>query len=442
MTSSSLPRLLVARRILARPTELIEDGGLLVVGGRIVELLSGSGPVRRAASRWGLRPRELEADVVTPGLVNAHAHLELSVFRARLSGRGLGEPSTASSASAGAADGPPFVAWIRSLLDVRGEPTEAEWQSAAMLGAQRLLATGTTSVGDIASLDFGDGVALDAGLRSTVYREVLDAWDTSRTQAALGRVRRALPKRARRREGLSPHAPYTTSPELLRRSAALAKRRRLPIACHWSETQAEVDWMRGRPSAFEDLLGRPGPNRSALDLLEEAGLLGPATMLVHGNAPEPDEPQRIARAGCSVVHCPGTHAFFGRAPFPWRTYLQAGVPLALGTDSLASNGDLDLAAEMRRAREAAPELAAEVVWTAATEGGARALGQEGSLGRLAPEACADWVGWTLDARRRDDLLEGLTTGRAEVAHVAVAGRRVALEGRGTGSAIESSEDLP
>ena len=74
--------------------------------------------------------------------------------------------------------------------------------------------------------------------------------------------------------------------------------------------------------------------------------VGPRTTLVHGNHPARGEPARIAASGAVLVHCPGTHAYFDREPFPWSRYRRAGVSLALGTDSLASNDELDMFREM------------------------------------------------------------------------------------------------
>ena len=102
-----------------------------------------------------------------------------------------------------------------------------------------------------------------------------------------------------------------------------------------------------------------------LDRIEAAGLLGRRTSLVHGNYPSSGELPRIARSGATVVHCPGSHAFFRREPFPLARYRRAGVPIALGTDSAASNGSLDMRREMALLRRAHAGLAP-------AEGGQRA----------------------------------------------------------------------
>jgi len=131
----------------------------------------------------------------------------------------------------------------------------------------------------------------------------------------------------------------------------LVRRRRLAVAIHWSETAAERAWLEEGQGPLAAVLGT-SPRTSGLDLLEAAGLLASSTALVHGNHPRRDEAARLAAHGVSLVHCPGTHAFFGREPFDFERALRAGVRIALGTDSLASNEELDLRREARLLRRA------------------------------------------------------------------------------------------
>ncbi len=390
--------------LLCDADRLVEAGGLLVQGGRVARVLASPSACRRAV-RAGARRVELDDCVLAPGLVNAHAHLDLTGLAGALPRSGG------------------FVRWVGELLRRRSARRPRQLAADAARGAARCVETGTTAVGDVDSTGAWAGPAAAPAPRTVLYREVLDAWDPSRTAGALDGVRRALPRRARRAEGVSPHAPFTTSAALLAGVRSLRRRRRLPATVHWAETREEIDWLeRGRGPLAAVL--PPSPRRRGLDLLAEAGLLDRRTSLVHGNLPARGEPARIARAGCTLVHCPGTHAFFGREPFPWRRYLRAGVPIALGTDSLASNDDLDLRREMALARAAAPWLSPERVFAMATTGGARALGFARELGRLARGTCADFVAFRVAGRRRRPILEELTGGGGSVVGVWVDGRAV------------------
>jgi cytosine/adenosine deaminase-related metal-dependent hydrolase len=195
----------------------------------------------------------------------------------------------------------------------------------------------------------------------------------------------------------------------------------MPLSMHWSETEADLAWLRDGSGPLAALLGE-SPRASGLDLLEQSGMLRAPLSLVHGNFPARGEAERIAAAGAVVVHCPGSHAWFERAPFPLRHYRARGVVLALGTDSLASNDDLDMRREMARLRSGHPELAPAFVWEMATRNAATALGARGFVGELQPGACADLVAFEIRARSRADALEQLTASVPEVAHVWIGGR--------------------
>jgi cytosine/adenosine deaminase-related metal-dependent hydrolase len=197
------------------------------------------------------------------------------------------------------------------------------------------------------------------------------------------------------------------------------------VTIHWAETEAEGRWLRDGSGPLAALLG-PSPRARGLTLLERAGLLGPRLALVHGNHPAAGELARIARARATLVHCPGSHAFFARPRAPIAAWLRAGVEVALGTDSLASNDDLDMYREMALLRASHPGLAPRIVWRMATLGGARALGWAGRVGELRPGAWADCVLLDTTARDDDALLDALTAGERQVQGVFVAARRARI----------------
>ncbi|MDF1797548.1 MAG: amidohydrolase family protein [Planctomycetota bacterium] len=408
------PTLLLARGILPRASSLLlgggEGAGLLVEGGRVAELAAGAAGIARLRRRRDPVVRDLGDVILVPGLVNAHAHLELGPMAGLL------------PADAG------FPAWVGALLRTRMGLAHSDYLNGAREGLARALLTGTTTLGDIDSTGAAPELlaAGRTGPRVRVYREVLDAWDEGRTAAALERLSKALPESSRLLEGYSPHAPFTVSEALLAGIADRRRRRVRPVAMHWSETEEELEWMERGTGGFAPVLG-PSPRRRGLDLLEQAGLLGPGTSLIHGNLPRPGEPERIAAAGASVVHCPGTHRFFDRAPCPLDQYRRAGVNLALGTDSLASNEDLDLLREGRLLLESGAPLRPAEVLAMATSGGAQALGLGGEVGCLEPGYRADAVAIHAGrARQVDELAEGLffAPSAPEARLVLLSGRRV------------------
>lgn len=409
MTSASTPRLLGVRVPWLRDAQGSFDAGAVAFSSRGIDaVVRGGGATRRLRGRcasW----IDLDGAALLPGLVDAHAHLELSAFARRVP------------------RGRSFVDWIRALLRERALASGTDLARAVRDAADGLVASGTTLVGDIASSDVARAALASHPLRLRTYREVLDAGDPARTEAAIGRAQRAPPPRPRRHDGLSPHAPYTVSRELWSALGSLARRRRAHVAIHWAETAAEGAWLERGTGPFARLL-KSSPHSSGLELIASAGLLGPRTLLVHANAATQLEREEIAAAGAGIVHCPGAHAFFGRAPFDARAWLDLGVPLALGTDSLAGNDALDMRREMALFARAHPSVRPSVVLDLSTSAGAAALGFAGRAGVLAPGAWADLVAFRVRGRSPRAVERELVEGLPDVVGVWIGGRAVRSDG--------------
>ena len=370
-----------ADRLLTTPDELLVGGGLLIDDGRIVEVLHDARSVAEQRRVPGVVFRDLGDCLLAPGLVNAHAHLELDMLEI----------------DAGA----DFMDWIRAVLAQRSSQRPGEIANNLERRARELLASGTTTVGQLDADPASCAIVRGVGLRARSYREVLDGYDAERTPAALELLREPFSAD----DGLAPHGPHTVSQALLSAIGGLQRAHGLPVTMHWAESREESEWLQAGSGAFARLLTRR-PAGGAIDALEAAGLLNSQTSLVHGNHPQAGEPERVADAGCVVIHCPGTHAYFGREPFELERYMRLGVPIALGTDSIASNACLDMRHEMALLRAACPSLAAREVWRMATEHAARAL--QLPVGRLQPGSMADFCAYAVDARDYDDVLDQLT----------------------------------
>jgi cytosine/adenosine deaminase-related metal-dependent hydrolase len=410
-SSPRAPTVLTARGILTGGGELLEGGGLLIQGGEIGALLRSPAAVSRACTASGVRAIDLGDVVLAPGLVDAHSHLELTGLRGRLPRDGT------------------FTDWIRALLSARAARGSEHLAEDVRAGADRLLATGTTTSGDIASSAAVLSALRGHPLRLRLYREVLDAGQAARTAAALAALDWEMPRRARTWKGISPHAPYSVSESLFRELGRRARAGRVPLGIHWAETAEEVAWLELGRGPMSALLEH-SPRQRGLDLIAGSGLLGRRTALIHGNQASAAERERVAASGAALVHCPGTHAFFGRERFDLESWSKLGVVVALGTDSLASNEDLDMRREMRLLRRAHPELAPARVWDMATRAGARALGFAGRAGEIVPGAWADFSLHATSARTAGAVLEHLTAAETQVAGVWIAGRAVRPRGIG------------
>jgi cytosine/adenosine deaminase-related metal-dependent hydrolase len=244
--------------------------------------------------------------------------------------------------------------------------------------------------------------------------------------AALGAARGWL--------GLSPHAPFSTLPELLRLSGQTARRRRWPLAIHLAESALEVEMFSHARGAMFDWIQRSGRDMSDCGLgspvqhLDRCGVLGENLLAVHVNCLNRNDAALLGRRGVHVVHCPRSHGYFHHAPFPLRQLLRAGVNLCLGTDSLASvykprrqSVELNIFEEMRALAQNAPDLSARTILRLATLNGARALGLTGQVGELSEGACADLIAVPFAGRERG-VYDAILGHRGNVAASMIAGQ--------------------
>ncbi|MCX8031893.1 MAG: amidohydrolase family protein [Thermoleophilia bacterium] len=345
-----------------------------------------------------------------PGFINAHSHLEYSCLL------GFSPPTN-------------FGRWMLRLLLARRKLDDEDWRVSALWGAYECLRSGITFVAD--SSFGGEAVARAAretGLRARIYLELfgLDDRDLAKTMSQFEERLSDLASRYGDNVewGISPHAPYTVSARLYREAARLARRACLPLATHVAESPAEVDLlMRGKsPISWAYKLARlwtgetwRPPRTTPVQYVAGTGALGPETVVAHAVQLSALDIEILASRGVAVAHCPRSNAWLKCGDAPVAELRKAGVRVGLGTDSLASNENLDMFAEMRAALEAsgrrarqqmlarAPTLShaptamppspltCEDVFRLATLGGAEALGLEGTLGSLEPGKQADIV---------------------------------------------------
>lgn len=279
------------------------------------------------------------------GWFNAHCHLELSHLKGALKGAR------------------PFPEWLSDIVRLKRERTLEESSAAAQAAIERCRETGTTVLCDILSLDSSQAPLVEAarrGLKVVMFRELAGFHPLEAEQqlhAALNRqaVLTQLPPWAQ--QGLSPHAPYTVVPELFRLAARSAHTRGQWLCIHAAEVPEETEMLVEGKGALRDFLSpwlMPGwspPGLRPIEYLDSLGCLGPTTLLAHCNDVADHELRILQRRGTSVVVCPGTHVYFDRGAFPLERLLGAGIPTFLGTDSLASNEDLDMAREVELAYE-------------------------------------------------------------------------------------------
>ena len=317
-----------------------------------------------------------EGCAIVPGFVNAHSHIEYASY-------------------AGFGDGLPFGPWIATHIRRKQRLDADDMVAIARLGAAECLRSGITTIGD-ASFSGAAGVAAaELGLRAIVHLEVFGGPDSIETSFAPARERIGPWLSDRVRLGISPHAPYTCTPELYAACLELG----LPVATHFAESVGEHEWLVSGAGFGADFPPGwlPAPlGTTGIRALAERGLLGPAIVAAHCVHVDADEIALLADGDVAVVHCPRSNAYLGCGVAPLEELRRAGLRVGLGTDSPASTPSLDMFAEMRAAVEAAraragrPDalLAADAL-ELATLGGARALGLDGDVGSLGVGKRAD-----------------------------------------------------
>jgi cytosine/adenosine deaminase-related metal-dependent hydrolase len=300
--------------------------------------------------------------LLLPGLVNAHAHLDLA---------GTG-PLPA---------GETFPDWLLAVGGVRaagGDVTDAAQEEAGALACR-----GVVAVGDID----GSGGAGTRGRRRAALggRSFLEILGVHR-EGARARLAASLEQVGALGDGpaslgLSPHAPYSVHSDVLPEIVRAASRRRLPLAMHLAESTEETRFLLRGDGPFTRLLDVIGkglpfdrpPGLRPVAWAERAGFLAAGGLVVHGNDLDDDDIDLLARHRACVVYCHGTHRHFDRPQHRWLDLARAGVTLALGTDSGASNDGIDLFTEMVRLAADRPDIPPLEILRAATAGGRRAL---------------------------------------------------------------------
>ena len=367
-----------AKYILADPYTYIKNGAIEITeDGRIANIA----PWRELSGQTGNELMDWGTAIVMPGLVNAHVHMELTSLCDSLSRFHS------------------FTDWLSQLIARRRSWDLEQFRSSLREGISLSLAAGTTTVGDIASGGITRDVICDAPIRKVIFEESLSfSPDLADEKIAdMNRVLDTSKPGELYSPGISPHAPYSVSGRLYRGLAQLARRRQLPLATHIAETEEEIKFLRTGTGEFREFLKSmdlfpadwKAPGLDPVPYLHSLGALGDNCLLVHCNYLDRESIKLVADSHSSIVYCPRSHAFFHHKKHPIRELLDAGINVALGTDSLASNRTLSLLDELRFLYRERKDLKSVEIMQTATFNGAKALGFGDRLGVLKSGNLAD-----------------------------------------------------
>ncbi|MGD9589327.1 MAG: amidohydrolase family protein [Pyrinomonadaceae bacterium] len=394
-------KILAAKFVLPISSGPIENGAVAVDGSRITAV----GPADSVkASYPDASTEDFGEAAILPGFVNCHSHLELTALR-------------------GALDGVEhdFKSWLLKINELRAGLTDEDIIRWAIAGAREGAGAGVTCFGDIGRFGHAGVKALkEVGLRGIVFQETEFSPDNSTADEDFQKLGEKFEKLKEEetdlvKVGLSPHSPYTVGSRLFELIAQYSIINRIPLTIHAAESEDEMRLMtrgEGFFAGFYESMGLEweSPHCTPIEYLERLGVLSARPLLAHCVHASDSDIAKIAGNGARIAHCPKSNAKFGHGWAPFEKFLDAGISVGLGSDSVASNNVCDLLEESRFAVLAARNradrkrmpgqkrdgdgacinfLTAKQALETATLGGAKALSLDHLIGTLEPGKQAD-----------------------------------------------------
>lgn len=401
-----------ARWIIPVEPELVtyENQALVINHGKIIDRL----PIALAEKKY--QPdvqKKLDKHVLMPGLINSHIHASMSLMR-------------------GIADDLPLMDWLQNHI----WPLEKKWvgkkyvKDGTDLAIAEMLRGGTTCFNDMYFFpEITAQQAIQQGIRASIGLILIEfpsAWAENRDEY----IKKGMILHEQFQEeplistAFAPHAPYTVSDDALAKIGILANEHNLPIHMHVHETLHEIQDQQKQS------------NQTPLQRLDKLGLLTPSFMAVHMTQLSDQEIEQYAQTGAHIIHCPESNLKLASGFCPVEKCLKAGINVALGTDSAASNNNLDMFGEMRTAALLAKGVAQNACAVPAMEAikmatinGAKALGIEGEVGSLSIGKTADVIAIDMDCLETQPLFDPISqivyaSDRHQVTDVWVAGKQL------------------
>ncbi len=392
---------------------VLEYHSIAIHDGRIHDIL----PTADAGKYQAETRHQLPSHALIPGLINAHTHASMNLLR-------------------GLADDLPLMTWLNDHI----WPAEQKWVNEEFVadGTRHAIAEmmrgGITCFNDMYFYpDVTARVCADAGMRAVVGLIMIDfpsAW-AGNSDEYLHKgieVHDHYRKHPLITTAFAPHAPYSVSDEPLSQIRTLADELGMQIHIHLHETKDEVN------QGLDKYGVRP------IQRLNDLGLLSPSLVAVHMTQLQEDEIELFAQSGANAVHCPESNLKLASGFCPSARMLQTGINLALGTDSAASNNDLDMFSEMRTAALLAKGVAgdasalpAATALRMATYNGAVALGISEETGSLEVGKYADITAVDLGSIEAQPIYHPISqlvyaSSRSMVSDVWIAGREMVKDG--------------
>ena len=380
-----------ARLVVTMNGPPIENGAVAIEGNRIDDSPSRAARLRRAAptgsvvdvglfnevkARNSGEVVDLGEQALLPGLINAHCHLDYTCLRGKI-------PPPKS-----------FADWIRAINAEKAKLSKQDYLVSINEGFAEAKRFGTTTIGNLTA--FPELIAkINEPIRTWWFAELIDVREPNRAKDVVDLSVESL--KSKDTWGLAPHALFTASANLYRHCQEIARRGNVLLTTHLAESREEMSMFRDASGSLYEFMkgiGRP---------MDDCGHETPFALFVgrralpwiiaHLNELAESDFDLLARSTGKfhVVHSPRSHKYFAHSPFPFERLRALGCNVCLGTDSLASNEDLSLFAEMRAFQKNEPRTSPEEILSMVTVNPARALRREDALGKIRPGFCADLI---------------------------------------------------
>ena len=399
--SYSSQMIIRARIVVTMHGAPIENGAVAVSGNRIVDV----GRFDDVKTRNAGNAVDLGEQILLPGLINAHCHLDYTCLRRKI-------PPQKS-----------FTAWIRAINAEKSELSPKDYVASITEGFVEAKRFGTTAIANLTAFPelipqvqppirtcwFAELIDIRAPERANeLIDSAIESFGRARLELVLSEAERGAPW------GLAPHTLFTASSNLFRRCEEIAQREQILLTTHLAESREEMEMFRdGSGPLYEfmksigppiDDCGNETPVKRFLDFIGSGGSPNrpPAIevnrpylswIVAHLNELTESDFDLLEQSNSKfpVVHCPRSHNYFAHSPFAFDRLRSFGFNICLGTDSLASNESLSLFDEMRAFQKEFPKVSAEEIFRMVTVNSARALRYENALGQIRPGFGADLI---------------------------------------------------
>ena len=366
----------------------IENGAVVISGNRIVDV----GKFDELKTRNAGQVVDLGEQALLPGLINAHCHLDYTCLRGKI---------------------PPqktFADWIRAINAEKAKLSPKDYLSSINEGFAEAKRFGTTTIANLTA--FPDLVSqIHAPIRTWWFAEMIDV----RTPEGASELVDLATESLNNTEnwGLAPHALFTASKNLYERCEEIARCENVLLTTHLAESREEMEMFHDASGPLYEFLksiGRPMDdcgNHTPLELFVGAsrGRVLPQWIVAHLNELAESDFELLKKSNMQfdIAHSPRSHDYFKHSQFPFGQLHSLEFNICLGTDSLASNENLSLFAEMRAFQRSEPGISPDEILKMATVNPAMALNQENMLGRIRPGFCADLI--AIQYSERDNPFE-------------------------------------